>query len=113
MKVVMVTREMRLSLNWALSTKRKAIPRCYPASISNTVLGSGYQEEDDAGVTRCRDAAQGSQKSCPTLCLALSKGFHCREGRGGHGGLLPERQQLTQVRKENVMTKQRLRYGDD
>ena len=106
MKAVMVTCEVRLSLSWALGTRRKTIPRSYPASISNTVLGSGYQEEDDTqvlpGVQGC--TAQGSQKGCPTLCLALSKGSHCREGRGGHGDTT--RKVAAYTGKENMKTKQ-------
>lgn len=107
MKVVVVTREVRLSLRWSLGTRRKTIPRSYPASFSNTVLGSGYQEEDDTqvlpGVQGC--TAQGSQKGCPTLCLALSKGSHCREGRGGHRDTTIKVAAYTH-KKENVMTKQ-------
>lgn len=101
MKVVMVTYKVRLSLNWALSTRREKIPRCYPASISNTVLGSGYQEEDD--IPRCYQVSRDVQPRALRKAAQLSALLSARASIVGREGedmeTLPERQQLTQVRR--------------
>ena len=58
MKVVMVTYKVRLSLNWALSTRRKKIPRCYPGVTQHPsvtlfwALGT-RRKMIYPGVTRC------------------------------------------------------------